>query len=91
MYGRILRDMTPLERFSSLHRTHDAVLEAVVYLEQCWGHGARVRDLAELLAFPEVTVRTYLDELAEVGLVIWEPRQDVAWYASGVPIFGEVA
>jgi Mn-dependent DtxR family transcriptional regulator len=90
VYGRILRGMTPLERFTSMNQTHDAVLEAVVYLEKCWGHGARVADLAELLSFPEVAVRTYLDELAEVGVVIWEPRDSVAWYADGVPVLGEV-
>lgn len=91
MYGRTLSAMTPLERFTSMNATHDAVLEVVVYLEQCWGHGARVWEVAELLAFPEVTVRKYLGELAEVGVVIWEPRQEVAWYAAGVPVLGEVA
>jgi DNA-binding IclR family transcriptional regulator len=54
-------------------------------------NGPRVADLAELLAFPEVAVRTYLDELAEVGVVIWEPLDSVAWYADGVPVLGEVA
>jgi Mn-dependent DtxR family transcriptional regulator len=83
--------MTPLQRFTSLNRTHDAVLEAVVYLEQCWGHGARVWDIGDLLTFPEVTVRAYLEELAKAGLVIWEPQRDLAWYATGVPVLGEVA
>ena len=73
-----------------MNATHDAVLEAVVYLEQTWGHGARVWEIGELLAFPEVTVRKYLEELEAVGVVIWEPQRDVAWYSPGLPLLGEV-
>ncbi|WP_146574862.1 hypothetical protein [Botrimarina hoheduenensis] len=83
--------MTPLQRYASLNRTHIAVHEAVIYLEQSWGHGARVADLAELLAFPEQAVRYYLGELDSVGLVIWEPAGDVAWFNDGLPLLGEVS
>ncbi|QDT69443.1 hypothetical protein MalM25_23810 [Planctomycetes bacterium MalM25] len=69
---------------------HGAVYEAVVELEKAWGHGARVRDLAETLAFPEVTVCKYLEELEVVGLVIWEPARDVAWFERGLPVLGAV-
>lgn len=82
--------MTPLERFTSMNRVHDAVLEVVICLDQSWGHSAPVREIGELLALPEVTVRRYLEELAAAGLVVWEPERDVAWFAVGVPVLGDV-
>ena len=82
--------MTPLERYSSINAAHEAVLEAVAYLDSAWGSGADAREVGELLAFPEVVVRLYLDELAAAGLVEWGRDRCVAWRLVGVPVLGEV-
>ncbi len=88
--GAYFPGMTPLERYSSINAAHEAVLEAVAYLDSAWGSGAEVREVGELLAFPDVVVCQYLDELAEAGLVEWAPDRKVAWRAVGVPVLGEV-
>lgn len=90
VYGRILSAMTPLQRFGSMNATHDAVLEVVEYLGSAWGDGAKVAEVAKLMAMSEAAVRTCLDELVEAGLVEWELPRGSAWRLEGVPVLGEV-
>ncbi len=90
MYVRILRTVTPLQRFAALSADHFAIAEAVRDFEAEWGVGAPVEKVAHRVGLSELVVVTALIDLAAVGIVTCSPAERVAYFETGSPVLGTV-
>jgi hypothetical protein len=90
VYVRILRTVTPLQRFAALTADHFAIVEVVRDLEAEWGAGAPVEKIAHGVGLSELVVVTALIDLAAVGVVTWSPAERVAYFETGSPVLGTV-
>ena len=90
MNVRTLHTVTPLQRFAALSADHFAIAEVVRDLEAEWGSGAPVEKIAHWVGLTELVVVTALIDLAAVGMVVWEPRERVAYFEAGSPVLGAI-
>lgn len=83
--------VSPLERFAALTPRHDALAEVVRELENLWGDGPTLAEVARVTGLRVGLVRKSLIELDGAGVIIWCELTATACCLPTVPILGDVS